>query len=481
MRDMADKVTPRSEDYSRWYLEVIQKADLAQNAPVKGCMVIKPYGYALWENLQKALDIRFKETGHENAYFPLFIPESFLKKEAEHVEGFSPELAIVTIGGGEALEERLVVRPTSETIIGHFYADWIQSYRDLPVLINQWANVVRWEMRPRPFLRTTEFLWQEGHTAHATAVESREETLRMLDIYREFAEEQAAVPVIPGRKSESEKFAGAASSYTIEAMMGDKRALQSATSHDLGQNFARAFEIRYLDTSNQLQYCWTTSWGMSARMIGAIIMVHGDDTGLKLPPNLAPIQCVIVPIGKSPEEKATVTPVAEQLYQSLKSAGIRTKLDARDELTPGFKFNDWEMRGVPIRMEIGPKDIQNKSLVIARRDRPGREGKITVALGSAVSATQELLTDIQRSLFESALAFQRENTREVDTYEELADAVANGFAMAWWCGQPECEVSIKERTKATSRCIPFDQPALSGPCAVCGQSASERTLFARAY
>jgi len=478
---MTEKITARSEDYARWYTDVIQKADMAAYAPVRGCMVIKPYGFALWENLREYLDRRFKETGHENAYFPLFIPESFIKKEAEHVEGFAPELAVVTVGGGEQLEEPLIVRPTSETIIGYFYAQWIHSYRDLPLLINQWANVVRWEMRPRLFLRTTEFLWQEGHTAHATAEEAQEETLMILDIYREFAEEQAAIPVIAGRKSDSEKFAGAVSSYTIEAMMGDKRALQSATSHNLGQNFAKAFDIQYLDTNNRQQYCHTTSWGMSTRMIGAMIMVHGDDTGLKMPPRLAPIQAVVVPIAKSEEEKAVVMPVARQVFEELKHAGIRVKLDDREGFTPGYKFNDWEMRGVPVRVEIGPKDVQNRQVMLARRDQPGREGKTAAGLDSLAGSVQNLLEAIHRSLFEAALAFQKANTHQVSDYEQFKKVVQDGFAVGWWAGSREDEERIKEETKATIRCIPLDQPGGTGKCFFTGQDAAEVALFARAY
>jgi len=366
---MAKDLTPRGEDFSKWYNEIVQRAELADYAPVRGCMVIRPYGYALWENIRDALDRRFKETGHVNAYFPLFIPASFLEKEAEHVEGFSPELAVVTIGGGRQLEEPLVVRPTSETVIGHMYARWIQSYRDLPVLINQWANVVRWELRPRLFLRTAEFLWQEGHTAHATEAEAQEEVIRMLDTYAEFAETQAAVPVIKGRKSESERFAGAVASYSIEAMMGDGRALQSATSHYLGQNFARAFDITYQTPEGGLEHVWTTSWGLSTRFVGAIVMVHGDDSGLILPPRLAPIQAVIVPIYKSDEERAAVMEVAGQVAGALK--GLRVKVDDRDQMTPGFKFNDWEMRGVPLRVDAGPtRHSRPRGQVIRADGRP---------------------------------------------------------------------------------------------------------------
>ncbi|MHC5033870.1 MAG: proline--tRNA ligase [Planctomycetota bacterium] len=476
---MAKGLTPRGEDYARWYNEVVQQAELADYAPVRGCMVIRPYGYALWENLRDALDRRFKETGHENAYFPLFIPTSFLEKEAEHVEGFSPELAVVTIGGGKELEEPLVVRPTSETIIGHLYAKWIQSYRDLPVLINQWANVVRWELRPRLFLRTTEFLWQEGHTAHATRQEAEEETLRILDIYADFAETEAAVPVIKGRKSQSEKFAGAAVSYTIEAMMGDGRALQSATSHDLGQNFARAFDIAYQDADGGLQHCWTTSWGMSTRFVGAIVMVHGDDQGLILPPRLAPHQIVIVPIWKTDDEKAVVLEAAARVGSAL--GEFRVTLDDREQLTPGFKFNDWELRGVPLRIEVGPRDVRNEEVVLARRDVPGRDGKTAVPLTELRGAVGEMLETIQKALFERAVAFRQEHTCEPSDYDGLRAAVAEGFAMAWWCGSGECEAKVKEDTTATVRCIPFDPPEGSGSCVVCGAQATEQAVFARAY
>jgi len=478
---MAEGVTPRNEDYSRWYTDVIQMAELADYAPVRGCMVIRPYGYALWENIQGALDRRFKDTGHVNAYFPLFIPMSFFEKEAEHVEGFSPELAIVTIGGGEKLEEPLAIRPTSETVIGHMYSQWVKSYRDLPILINQWANVVRWEMRTRLFLRTTEFLWQEGHTAHATSEEAVEETLRMLDVYTDFAENEAAIPVIPGRKSDTERFAGAINSYSIEAMMGDKRALQSGTTHYMGQNFAKAFDIQFLDQNNELQHVWTTSWGVSTRMIGAIIMAHGDDKGLVLPPRLAPIQVIIVPISKTDEERAATMQAADRIFTQLKAAGIRVKLDDRTEVTPGFKFNDWEMRGVPIRMEIGPKDVANQSVVLARRDIPGRDGKTFVGWSDLETRIPELLAEIQQSLFDKALAFRLANTHEVETYEEFKAAVDDGFALAWWCGSGDCDNAIKSETKATNRCIPMDQPGGEGKCIYCGKPAKEKAIFGKAY
>jgi prolyl-tRNA synthetase len=404
---------------------------------------------------------------------------SFLEKEKEHVEGFSPELAVVTIGGGEKLEEPLVVRPTSETIIGYMYSKWIKSYRDLPLLINQWGNVVRWEMRTRLFLRTLEFYWQEGHTAHATEKEAEEETLRMLDIYTRFAIDEAAVPVIPGRKSSTEKFAGAVHSYSIEAMMGDTKALQAGTSHLLGQNFARAFNIQYLDVNNELQYCWTTSWGVSTRFIGAIIMTHGDDQGLIMPPKLAPIQVVIVPIYKNDAERSMVMPVVEQVRDRL--TGLRVKVDDRSELTPGFKFNDWEMRGVPLRLEIGPKDVEKGSVMAARRDIPGREGKVILAQENLMASVQNLLGQIHTSLYERAKSFRDNHIEDVDTYEALSAAVEKGWAYAWWCGSRACEARVKEDTKATTRCIPMDQPGGEGKCVVCGEEAHEKIYFARAY
>jgi len=478
---MAEKITPRSQDYSRWYTDVVQQAQLADYAPVRGCMVIRPYGYALWENIKAALDRRFKETGHENAYFPLFIPMSFIQKEKEHIEGFSPELAVVTYGGGKELEEPLVVRPTSETIIGHMYAQWIQSYRDLPVLINQWANVVRWELRTRLFLRTMEFLWQEGHTAHATYEEAQEETLRMLDVYADFAINEAAVPVIKGRKSESEKFAGALASYSIEAMMGDKRALQAGTSHNLGQNFAKAFNIRYLDRNNELQYCWTSSWGMSTRMIGCIIMVHGDDQGLILPPRLAPIQVVIVPIPGSDAERGSILGACETVHRALSDHGIRVKMDDRDEYSPGWKFNEWELRGVPLRIEIGPRDVAKEQVVVARRDRPGREGKTFVPMAGLPQVVAELLVQVQQDMLRRATEFRDANTFEPQDYESFKEAVANGFACVWWCGAAACEERVKEETKATTRNIPLEQPGGGGRCIVCGAPAHEMAIFARAY
>jgi prolyl-tRNA synthetase len=479
----SDKLPARSENFAEWYNQLVVKAELADYAPVRGCMVVRPYGWSLWENIQSALDRRFKATGHVNAAFPLFIPMSFLEKEKDHVEGFSPELAVVTIGGGEKLEEPLIVRPTSETIIGYMYSKWIKSYRDLPVLINQWGNVVRWEMRTKLFLRTLEFYWQEGHTAHATSQEAEEETIRMLHVYEDFAINDAAVPVIPGVKTESEKFAGAVRSTTIEAMMGDKRALQSGTSHFLGQNFARAFEIRYLDSNNELQHVWTTSWGLSTRFIGAIIMTHGDDKGLVLPPKLAPIQIVIVPIYKNDSEKIGVMSVAEQVREQLAHSryGLRVHLDAREELTPGFKFNDWELRGVPLRIEIGPRDIEAGVVSFSRRDKPGKQGKTTVPRQRLPDTVVDMLTAIQDALLERALSFREENTHKPENFDDLVEIVQNGWAFAWWCGKTECEMKIKEETKATARCIPLEREEGEGNCVVCGDKSNTRVYFARAY
>jgi prolyl-tRNA synthetase len=477
---MADFLTPQAEDFSKWYNEIVQKADLADYSPVRGCMVIKPYGYTLWENIRDALDIRFKKTGHVNAYFPLFIPMSFLQKEAEHVEGFSPELAVVTHGGGNELDEPLVVRPTSETIIGHMYAKWIQSYRDLPVLINQWANVVRWELRTRLFLRTAEFLWQEGHTAHATQEEAMAETQQMLDVYTDFAVNEAAIPVIPGRKSESEKFAGAVASYTIEAMMKDGKALQSGTSHFLGQNFAKAFDIKFLDENNEQQFAWTTSWGLSTRMVGAVVMTHGDDQGLVLPPRLAPIQVVIVPIWQKNKDREAVLEAAHRIENQLEDVS-RVKLDIREGVSPGWKFNDWEMRGIPLRIEIGPRDIANAQVMLARRDQPGREGKTLAPIAELPTIIPAKLQEIQLSIYHKALDFRDSHTWDVTSYAELQEVVQNGFARAWWAGDAEDENKIKEETKATVRCIPNDQPGGSGKCIYTGKTTREMAIFGRAY
>jgi prolyl-tRNA synthetase len=476
-----EKLPTRAQDFSEWYNQLVLKAQLADYAPVRGCMIVRPYGWALWENMQQALDRRFKATGHQNVAFPMLIPRSFIDKERHHVEGFAPELAVVTIGGGEELAEPLVIRPTSETIIGHMWSKWIQSYRDLPVLMNQWNSVVRWELRTKLFLRTLEFFWQEGHTAHATREEAEAETRQMLDIYTDFAVNDAAIPVIPGRKSDAEKFAGAEVTYSIEAMMGDGKALQSGTSHFLGQNFAQAFEVRYLDQNGQLQNCWTTSWGLSTRVVGAIIMVHGDDQGLVLPPKLAPYQAVIVPIHKTDEEKTAVLDAARKLKGELVKAGIRVTLDEREGSSPGWKFNDWEMRGVPLRVELGPKDVAKQAAVLARRDRPGKEGKISAALAELPGTVERLLAEIQQAMHDKALAFRKAHTHEAKSYGELKEAVEGGFALSYWCGDAECEARIKEETRATMRCIPLEQPGGAGKCVHCGKVAAERAIFARAY
>ena len=472
---------PRAGDFAEWYNQVVLRADLADYAPVRGCMIVKPYGWALWELVQQALDRRFKATGHVNAGFPMFMAKSFLDREQAHVEGFAPELAVVTIGGGAPLEEPLVVRPTSETLIGHTYARWIKSYRDLPVLINLWNSVVRWELRTKLFLRTTEFWWQEGHTAHATAEEAEAETLQQLETYADFAETEAALPVVKGRKSESERFAGAVRSYTIEAMMGDGRALQSGTSHNLGQNFARAFDIRYLDRDNRLQHCWTTSWGLSTRVIGAIAMTHGDDQGLVLPPRLAPHQVVLVPIARSDAEATPVREAVARVAAALAAAGVRVKVDDREGVTPGFKFNDWELRGVPLRVEIGPRDAAAGSATLARRDRPGREGKSVVPQDGIVAAVSAALAEIQGALRARALAFRRAHTRDPRDYAAFRDAMETGWALSWWCGRAECEAAIKADTRATTRCIPLEQDGGAGACIRCGEPAAERALFGRAY
>jgi len=478
-------VTPQSEDFSRWYTDVVQKADLADYSPVRGCMIIKPYGYELWEGVKGGLDRRFKATGHKNAYFPLFIPESFIKREAEHVEGFSPELAVVTIGGGEQLAEPLIVRPTSETIIGWAFQKWIQSHRDLPLLINQWANVVRWELRTRLFLRTMEFLWQEGHTAHATHDDAQAETMRMLGVYTDFAVNDAGIPVIPGRKSDQERFAGALRSYTIEAMMRDRKALQSGTSHNLGQNFAKAFEIQFTDENNELQFCWTTSWGLSTRMVGAIIMTHGDDQGLRLPPKLAPIQVVIVPIFRTDDERGSVMEAVTRIAALLTDAGLRVHVDDRTNLSPGFKFNDWEMRGVPLRIEIGPKDVAKHSVAMARRDIPGKEGKEFVSQDGLVQAVRERLDSIQANLLQQATEFRDSHLHEVTSSYEDFIAVINGdeWALAWFCGGAACEQKVKDATTASSRCFPNEQPypGQTGRCIICGGEAHEMAYFAKAY
>jgi prolyl-tRNA synthetase len=476
------KLTSQAQDFSRWYNELVQQADLADHAPVRGCMIIKAYGYALWENMHSALDDMFKETGHQNVYFPLFIPESFMKKEAEHVEGFAPECAVVTHGGGKELEEPLYIRPTSETIIWDTYRTWIQSYRDLPLLYNQWANVVRWEMRTRLFLRTTEFLWQEGHTAHATKDEALEETRRMLEVYRTFSEEWMALPVLQGVKTESEKFAGAVDTYCIEAMMRDARALQAGTSHFLGQNFAKAFDVMFQDEDGGRQHVWATSWGVSTRLIGAMIMGHGDQKGLRLPPKLAPHQVVIVPIYKADDDKAKVLTAADAMVAELKDAGLRVKLDDRDNLRPGFKFNEWEMRGVPVRVELGPKDLEKEQVVIARRDTLEKE---FIPRGALKGRAVALMDEIQRNLFDQAKAYRDENTHRVDTWEEFESHTkgdgGSGFLVAHWDGTAETEEKIKDMTKATIRCIPLDNPQEDGTCVLTGNPSKERVVFAKAY
>jgi prolyl-tRNA synthetase len=474
-------ITPRSEDYSQWYLDIVEKAELADYSAVRGCMVIRPHGYAIWELIQRELDQRIKATGHVNAYFPLFIPMSFLQKEAEHVEGFAPEVAVVTHGGGERLAEPLVVRPTSEAIIGHSFAKWVKSWRDLPLLINQWANVVRWEMRTRPFLRTLEFLWQEGHTAHATEQEAEEETLRILhEVYADFAEKVMALPVLRGRKTDKEKFAGALRTYAIEAMMQDGRALQAGTSHNLGQNFAKAFEIMYQTPDNRLEYVWTTSWGVSTRLIGALIMAHSDDEGLVLPPRLAPIQVVMVPIYKSDVERAAVLETCHRLCADL-AERFRVKLDDRDEVTPGFKFNEWEVRGVPVRVEVGPRDVQQRTVALARRDMPGREGKQFVPQEGLLEQVSQLLDAVQQSLYDRALRFREEHTVEVCSYAELKEAVEIGFVRAYWAGSAEDEERVQAETRATIRIIPLEQPEKAGKCILTGKETTQQVIFARAY
>lgn len=477
---MADKLTSQSKDFPRWYQEVVQRGDLAEQAPVKGCMIVKPYGYALWENIQRELDRMFKETGHVNAYFPLLIPESFLKREAQHVEGFSPELAVVTHAGGKALEEPYVIRPTSETIIWDTYRRWIQSYRDLPILINQWANVIRWEMRTRLFLRTTEFLWQEGHTAHATAEEAEDETLRMLHVYRTFAEDYMAMPVHTGIKTEREKFAGADRTYCIEALMRDGKALQAGTSHNLGQNFAKAFDVKYLDAQGQQQYVWATSWGVSTRLIGALIMAHGDDAGLILPPKLAPIQVVLVPIYKSDEERGLTCDACSRLQQDLVRGGVRVHVDDRDQFRPGWKFAEWELKGVPVRVEIGPRDLASGEGRVSLRHNGE---KSQMKLDDFVRDVASLLAGVQKSLFERALEYRRENTTRVDTYDDFKQQLESrgGFFLAHWDGTTATEERVQQETKATIRCIPLDGDQETGSCMVTGAPSQRRVLFAKSY
>ncbi|MBA2250133.1 MAG: proline--tRNA ligase [Chitinophagaceae bacterium] len=491
---MSKEITSREKDYSQWYNDLIIKGGLADYSAVRGCMVIKPYGYALWENMRDQLDKMFKATGHQNAYFPLFIPKSFLSREAAHVEGFAKECAVVTHyrlmndpnGGGivvdpEAkLEEELIVRPTSETIIWHTYKSWIQSYRDLPLLINQWANVVRWEMRTRLFLRTAEFLWQEGHTAHATSKEAEDETIQMLDTYAEFAEEWMAMPVIKGVKSINERFAGAVDTYSIEALMQDGKALQAGTSHFLGQNFAKAFDVQFTDKQNKLDYVWATSWGVSTRLIGALVMAHSDDEGLVLPPKLAPIQVVIIPIYKGDEQKNAIDVKARQLLTDFKALGITAKYDDNDNSRPGWKFAEYEMKGVPVRIAIGARDLEKNVVEVARRDT---KEKITITLDGLAHTIFVLLNDIQSNIYNKAKKFREENITKVDSWDEFEKLLdgKGGFISAHWDGTPETENKIKEKTKATIRCIPLNNIAEEGKCILTGNPSRERVLFARAY
>ncbi len=475
---MAERITPRAQDYSQWYVDVVLQAQLADYSPVKGCMVIRPRGYALWEKMQARLDAMFRETGHQNAYFPMLIPESFLRKEADHVEGFSPELAVVTHGGGDKLEEPLVIRPTSETIIWGMYKKWIQSYRDLPLLINQWANVVRWEKRTRLFLRTTEFLWQEGHTAHATAEEAQEETLRMLMVYKQFAEQYMALPVVAGVKTESEKFAGAVRTYAIEGMMQDRRALQAGTSHNLGQNFAKAFDVSFQNREGTMEHVWATSWGVSTRLVGALIMTHSDDQGLVVPPALAPTQVRIVPIFQN-KNKTEVLSYAAALQERL--SGYAVEMDADEQSSPGYKFAEAELAGIPVRIEVGPRDMKEGKVVLVRRDSGE---KTPVPVEEASGRVGELLTDIQDSLFRRALSFRKENTHRVEDYQEFRRIMEGegGFIESGWCGEAACEARIKEETKATIRVLPLgreEDPA--GRCVLCGKEARALALFAKAY
>jgi prolyl-tRNA synthetase len=478
--EYAHKLPTQEEDFSAWYTTLVRATKLADYAPVKGCMVIPPYGWALWENMQRLLDQRIKASGHENAYFPLLIPESFLQKEAEHVEGFAPQVAWVTHGGDEELEERLAIRPTSETIICHFYSKWIESYRDLPVLINQWANVMRWEKVTRLFLRTTEFLWQEGHTAHREGGEAMEETLRMLEVYRAFLEEDLAVPVYKGQKTESEKFAGAVNTYSIEALMGDGRALQAGTSHYLGTHFAKVFDITFQDENGQRQLVHQTSWGTTTRLIGAIIMTHGDNTGLRLPPKVAPIQVVVVPIYRKDEERAAVYAFVDRVKAALTEAGIRFKVDTDDSQSPGFKYNEWERRGVPVRFEVGPRDVAAEQVFAARRDK---NEKTPIPLAALAERTKALLDDVQAGLFQQALAFRAEHTFDADSLDDLARILEEkrGFVRARWCGSADCEATVKEKTTATIRCLPLGEADDPGACIVCGKPSPRRVLFAKSY
>ncbi len=479
---MAKNIAPRSKNFPQWYLDVIAAGQLADHAPVKGCMVVRPDGYAIWEAMQQKLDSMFKETGHVNAYFPLLIPENFITKEAEHVEGFAPELAVVTQAGGKKLEEPLVIRPTSETMIGHMYSKWVQSYRDLPILINQWCNVMRWEKRTRLFLRTSEFLWQEGHTAHETAEEAQEETLQMLEVYRQFLEETCAVPVITGEKPEHEKFPGALTTYTLEAMMQDGKALQSGTSHNLGQNFAKACEIQYLNRDNQLDFVWTTSWGVSTRIIGGLIMTHGDDDGVIIPPRLAPTQVMIVPIFKSDDEKKAALDHADRIAGLLreKLGRLKVKIDDRENMRPGDKFFTWIQKGVPLRIEVGPKDVASEAGMIVRRDN--RE-KLSCPVNGMTDKVVSILDTMQQDLFEKARSFQTENTYKVDTYEEFKKVIKDkgGFILAHWDGTRETAEKIQEETKASIRVIPMNGDREPGKCILTGNPSTQRVVFALAY
>ena len=478
--DLPTEITPQSQDFGRWYIDVVRRAELADYSPVKGCMVIRPYGYAIWELMQQALDKRFKATGHVNAYFPLFIPESLLMKETEHVQGFAPQVAWVTQGGTEVLEERLVVRPTSETIIGTMYAKWVQSWRDLPILINQWANVVRWEKVTRLFLRTTEFLWQEGHTAHETAEEAEAETQKMLGVYKDFAHTELAMPVIDGQKTDSEKFAGAERTYSIEALMRDGRALQAGTSHNLGQNFAKVFDIKFQARDKSVQYVYGTSWGVSTRMIGGVIMTHGDEGGLILPPRVAPYQVVIIPIPRG-NWRETVLPRAQAIRDELVARGVRVMLDDRDTQTPGWKYNEWELRGVPLRLEIGPKDIEKSQVMLARRDT--RE-KSPAAMDGLASHVVGMLDSIQEALFARAVAFREEHTTHTDSYDEFKQILEGrpGFVVSPWCGSAMCEAQIKAQTQATIRNIPFTGTTAAGKkCLKCDADATVHAWFAKSY
>ncbi len=468
-------ITPRGEDFSQWYTDVILQSELVDYAPVRGCMVIRPYGYAIWERIQQEMDKRFKATGHENVYMPMLIPESLLLKEAEHVEGFAPEVAWVTQGGGEVLQERLAIRPTSETIFCAMYSKWVSSWRDLPMKYNQWCSVVRWEKSTRPFLRTSEFLWQEGHTIHETAEEAQAETLQMLDVYREVAETEMALPVLCGRKSDKEKFAGAQATYSMEAMMQDGKALQAGTSHNFGTNFAKAFNIQFLSREGKLEYVYETSWGVSTRLIGAIIMTHGDERGLRLPPHIAPIQAVIVPIAA---HKGGVMEKCTEVLQQLKAAGYRVKLDDRDTVSPGYKFNDWELKGVPVRLEIGPRDIENGVATVFRRDTCE---KSTMALDTLATELGGLMDAIQQGLYDQAQAYRDAHVTVVSDMDELGKAVENGFAKTMWCGERACEDAIKEKFNASSRNMPFDQTPVGDRCVCCGKPAKKLIYFAKAY